>query len=549
MQQTARKNMARIPMPMPEELSSLPPLAIGLLETVKNEIPVKDYKTLARVFVDAVNGDLPTLNKTSLKYQNPRLLRFLNAISDMGEYNPDKIAISTYEKMALDPQIIFATALVELPILVQNYRIVSQDEQQAAVVEESMKIIYRQLVKSMIKAYRYGFAVGEKIYDLTKMKITRTDEDGDEELVYNDWALIIKKVKFAHPSSIKIIRDPKTEDIKYVTQRYDYFTTGLSSIPRKINIKKCVWFAPDAEYGNFFGEARYKAAYPAWYFGQIILQFMMSYLERRGSPSVVAKAPPGTSVNSENVKVDNLTLAMQMGQSLISNSVIAMPQVFDKNTGKPLWEAEYLEDKQRGDLFISVLTYLNTMKMRALLVPDKVGSSDGRGGNSTSESHTDVHMLNLEAMIQIIEDNINNQVIPDLINYNFQANKRRPCYIKIERLNHSKRTLYKDVFTRMLMLASGSIRDGRPPVWAPSLKQMADFLEIPGDDFNKIFSLIVSPDGSSGDNDQDVDNIDDNADKEDDTLLDKQQNKKDQNKKAVPRKERTRRDRRSRERM
>ena len=94
------------------------------------------------------------------------------------------------------------------------------------------------------------------------------------------------------------------------------------------------------------------------------------------------------------------------------------------------------------------------------------------------------------------------------------------------------------------MLASGSIRDGRPPVWVPSLKKIADFLEVPGDEFDKIFLPIL--DTSSKNEKDESEEIDE---KNSSSPLEKKQAKTENNKKSKRSKIRTRRERVSRERM
>ena len=405
-----QSQIQRIPLPTENELSTLPTVARNIL-SIFEDLPPAEYKQMARAFVNIANGKTPTMDNVKLYYLNPNVTTlYTNIINEYGEYNPDRIPIKTYEKMALDPQIAIGTAMIELPIIAQSYRIECDYEPIALFVNSVFKNVYRKLLKSMLKSVRFGFAVGEKIYSQQKVKITKVDENGNKKKVYDDWAVLIKDVKFAHPHSVQILRDLKTEEIKYVVQN-EAMLKGKDLI--KIPIKKCVWFAPEAEYGDFFGVSRYKNSYQPWYWSMILMQFMMKYLERRGSPSVKVKAPPGFSTNASNEKVDNMEIGLKTGQSLISNSVAVIPNQFDKNTGNALWDIDLIKDDQRGEMFVSAIQYLNVLKMRGLLVPDRVVISEGSSTNATAESHTDVHFLAEEALIQKIEEAINEQVLPD----------------------------------------------------------------------------------------------------------------------------------------
>jgi len=545
-------HVRRIPMPKREEIAQLPQVAQTILGMFEEGLDIRDYKDLARSFVDSVNGKSPVFGKAAIRYKNPRIVDPKNFYSSIGEYNPDRIPVETYEKMRLDPTIALATSLIELPILGQNFRIVCTDEKISAVVEVLLRQIYRKLIKSMLRAIQFGFAAGEKVYEKVKLKVEVVEEGGAKRTLHNRYTVRIKKVKFAHPKSVRIIRDEKTEEIKYVTQPAIHTSWET---PKKVKISKCVWFTEDDEYGNFFGNARYTAAYQPWYWWAIVVQFMLRYLERRGSPGVVGKAPFGQSIDNDGQKANNLDIIMKAAAALGSNTAVSIPSSYDKNANKPLWELELIQDDQRGDMFITVLQMLNRLKLSALFVPDKVAVAEGSSTNATAESHVDVHLMSLESLIQVLEDAINQQVIPDLVSYNFPPTKQVPCSIKIERLNYSKRTLLRDVLIRMLMLSAGSIRDGVWPKNLPSIQKIADFLEVPIDESSKIFLNDIKSDGNDDDNDSNDNEPDDDAsddskpDDDDDEPLGKEQKIKDRNKDAVPRKERTSRDRKSRERI
>lgn len=536
-----QSHVLRMPFPSDEEISSLPPIAKNILGMFEGNIDMADYKELANGLVDANNGKKPKFGEAIIKYKNPNLFRVAKDFASIGEYNPDRIPISTYEKMRLDPQIALATALIELPILAQNYRIECANPKIAAVVDAAIRPIYKKLLKSMLRAIQFGFAAGEKVWKKVKLRIDVEGDDGKNTTIYNRYTVIPKKIKFVHPKSIRIIRNEKSEDIEYVTQTKNYFNVNGKRIP-KIHISNMIWFALDDEYGNFFGSSRYKNSYQAWYWFQIVVQFMLRYLERRGAPAAVGQAPFGSTTNADGEKVANIDTILEAAYALVSNSAVAIPSQYDKN-GNELWKLKLIEDEQRGDLFLEVLRYLNLMKLRGMFVPDKVGTAEGSSTNATTEGHTDVHLLNEEALTQFCEDCLNTQLIPDIIKYNFPPTKIVPCSIKIEKLNYSKKTLLRDVLIRMLMLYSGAMRDGNYPNWLPSVKEIAKFLEVPGSESLKQFLPMNVSNGNGS-----SDDAKDDASSDEDTPSDKEDKIDKNNKDALPRKDRTRRDRRSRER-
>ena len=389
----------------------------------------------------------------------------------------------------------------------------------------------------MLRSVQFGFTCGEKVYKKINLKVVIDKETGGRRVIYNDYAVVIDKVKCAYPASIEIIRDKATEEIEYVTQNRDAWD---GKKPKKVKIEKCLWFAPESEYGNFFGNARYKAAYQPWYWSQILMQFALRYYERCGAPAIMGKAPIGVTTDANGNSVDNMDIILEAANALISNSAVAIPNQFDPKTGESQWSLEHIHDDQRGDMFLEMLRFLNILKARALFVPDKVGVAEGSSTNATAESHLDVHMLAVEALMEEIEDSFNTQIINDLTEFNFKPTKKTPCFLKIEKLNYSKRTLFRDVLLRMVMFSGSSIREGNWPSWMPDMKEISKLLEIPGSDVENLFLFP----GDSDDNNNDNENK--TVDK--DTEIDKASKKEDANKDANKRKETTRRDTRARER-
>jgi len=110
--------------------------------------------------------------------------------------------------------------------------------------------------------------------------------------------------------------------------------------------------------------------------------------------------------------------------------------------------------------------------------------------------------------------------------------------------------LLRDVLVRMLMLSSGSIRDGHWPNWLPSIKEISKFLEVPGSDVSKIFLPADESDdnNSNPESDSGSDEDDDSDVGEDDKEPIKKEQKIKQRNKDSERNGKTRRERRSRER-
>ena len=191
-------------------------------------------------------------------------------------------------------------------------------------------------------------------------------------------------------------------------------------------------------------------------------------------------------------KVDNMSHALKVGQGAISNSVVGLPTEFDKATGKELWSFDILKDDQRGEMFIDILNYMDSRKLRGLFIPDKMGlASDGSphsAGGASAGDTLDVFLMTEQALAGDVENVFDTQIISDLLRFNFNVDEIEPACIKLEKLDYNRKLLMKDIFLRMIMLVGSGIRDGRNPKNLPSIHKIAEMLDLPMESFDDIFS-------------------------------------------------------------
>lgn len=480
----------RIPYADKKRLKELPGEAQLILDYTKNKLPKNDYKNLENLFIDLVRNkeEKPVLTEKS-SYEGPLQNISSYLIDTIGLYNPDCIPIQIYERMSKDSTIALGLSVIRFTIAGLGYMIDCEDQELRSIISKLISKIYRPTVLSLTDAVRLGFAVGEKVWKYDNCKIVEIDEDGNKEVIYNDDLWMYEKIKFVYPGSVKIRIDEKGNFLG-ITQ--ENLRTGNVV---KVNSKKLVLYSHNMEYGNWFGNSRLSNVYPSWYWGMVLTHFMLKYYERKGQPLTIVKAPPGTRTDNNNNKIDNITHALKIGQAAMSNSVIALPMELSKDgSGKELWTFEYIKDDQRGEMFIQILDFMDSRKLRGLFIPDKMGlASDGSphsaSGSSAGDS-LDVFIMTEQALANDIEYIFNTQIIPDLLKYNFKQESIIEVSLKIEKLDYNKKLLMKDVLLRMIMLSAGSLRDGRIPRTLPSLKKIAEILDLPMDKFDDLFKEL-----------------------------------------------------------
>jgi len=447
--------------------------------------------------------------------------------SQQDVYNPDKIRASTYERMQRDAQIALSLALIKKPIEHVNFSIDCESESVRAVVNWSLEKIYPRMIRDLLMGIDFGHSYLEKVWKKVKhLRLVQSDVNNTKEILYDREAWLLWTYAI-HPSSYSILVDKYGELIGIKQQD---LATGKSTIIKR---SKLAVYVHDMQYGNWFGNSRLKNAYSWWYWGQIILQFMIRYLERKSSPPLVIKAPMGYGRDANENLVHNFALALKFGEALVSNSVGVIPKQYNRE-GKELWDIQYLMDDQRVFMFIEVLNFINVMISRSLMVPDTIGmqSSSGRGSYSQTDAHADVHFINEEALIRDLESVLNNDVVPDIVKINFPEEDRVPCRIKIEKLTLTRKQLLKEVFLKMIGVLNQVIRDGGRPYVLPDIEEICNILEIPNVDFDNVVDTSM------------VNNNSNNDESDDDKEEKIKENNKKQNEQRGQRKPRSRQERR-----
>lgn len=480
----------RIPYADPKKVEGLPSEAKNLLTFAKDKVPKSTYKIMENLFVDISSYDReksPTQSEKML-YGGALTMNTLfgNIINELGVYNPDVIPYEIYDRMAQDPTIALGLSVIKNTPAGLNWRIECSDEKQRTFITSIVKNIYRDTIISLSDAVRIGVAIGEKVWEYKPIKIYSKNAKGNKIKVFDDNYWVLDKIKFVHPRTLRIKLDKKGN--------FDGVIQRISG--RTVNVKsdKIVIYSHNIQFGNYYGTSRLKNVYPAWYWSSVLNQFLLKYMERKGMPLTEIKAPPGSRTDDRGNKVDNMTHALKVGQAAMSNSVVVLPSEFSKDGNKELWSFRHIPDDQRGDMFIQILNHMDTLKLRGLFIPDKMGlASDGSphsaSGSSAGDS-LDVFIMTEQSVINDIENIFDTQIIPQIQAYNFPSEQIEEATLKIEKLDYNKKLLLKDVFLRMIMLSSGSIRDGKAPKYLPSVKRMAEMLDLPIDGFEDIFENL-----------------------------------------------------------
>jgi len=412
------------------------------------------------------------LNKQITRYGHPLTSSAFGA-DVLGIYNPDTIPVDTYFRMKNDPQVAIGLAMIKMPIISLGWNVECEDVDIREFVRYCMTKIWRRLVTSSLTAIDFGFSSHELVWDLEEVDIFSQSQSGRKKTHFRGKAEVLKKVKAHYPSTVKIRTDANTDDFIGIRQ----VVPGKQEV--SLDIGKTFMFTVGDEFGNFFGTSRLKAVYKTWYWKEVLTQFMMRYFERKGGPATVVTHPIGGGIDVDGNDYDNADIALRISHNLLENSTVTLPYEANKD-GNNQWGITYLQDDRRGEMFVAALNYLAAQTLRGLLVPERVMTQDlSTGSFSMATSHAEIFLLSEEGLSSQLADSINEQIIPPLIQFNFNPKKVVPCYFKVEKIQYDRRRILKEIMVEIIRNMNSWIKDGKTPNVLPSLEQMSDILGIP----------------------------------------------------------------------
>lgn len=142
----------------------------------------------------------------------------------------------------------------------------------------------------------------------------------------------------------------------------------------------------------------------------------------------VVRYPPGTAV-VDGETIENGDIAVLVLNALESSGSVSIPTttatvlqelVNDKVADLYGWHVELLSDTSpRQESFSKRLTYLDTLKVRGLLMPERSILEGNFGTKAEAEAHGNFALTNMEAIDRQIASSVNNQLVNPLLVLNY----------------------------------------------------------------------------------------------------------------------------------
>lgn len=327
--------------------------------------------------------------------------------SQLAPYNPDELVqrfgasgqgLDKYEKMLTDDAVKAALITKKSAVIASGWRIQPDGEDESSIelatwVENNLRESYvgsfDASLYEMLDAFEYGFTVTEKIFEII------------------DGQLKLRQLKTRPSQSFEFHCDDagylKEDGVKQWTMK------SVISIPQD----KIIIYSYDKKRDNYYGNSDLRAAYRAWFSKDFTIKMMNIAIERMGNPLMVVKYPT-------NASPEDRTSMQNIANTISGKTSILFPDQAS---------FEFVQPPSNMDLFQKALDIYNLAIMKAILLPEKMGFGGDTGGSyALGKVQQNTYLWILEKIRNEIENLLNEQLIKQLVDYNFGEQEKYPKF-------------------------------------------------------------------------------------------------------------------------
>lgn len=334
-------------------------------------------------------------------------------------FTPEWVGLRDIESMRVDPQLVLGLACLKAPIVNTSRYFLhpSGDDRVDGLVRAVVRKSLCYLINTCLLALDYGFVAAEKVWGAENTRLEAPD--GTTSGMIRK-AIVPVELNQLAPANVEV-RTQKTGRFSGV--RFDSVDLAPSQL---------LYLTYRGEFNRIHGDSLLRPAYVPWRFASVIHKLWGRFCERfalgvwKGrAPGRDVQAPGSTSDDPKNVPA--LKAMSTLLLSLMGSGSIALPSEYDAN-GNPVWDAELVESTREGTVFSEAAQFFNALKLRAILVPERVVTQDVlTGSHSMASAHAEVFFLMLDQIVDtLVLEPINAQWIRPIVTANFGSDVRAP---------------------------------------------------------------------------------------------------------------------------
>ncbi len=415
-------------------------------------------------------------------------------LSWLGPYTPDWIPDYIRKRMRRDPQIQLGLTALKSPFYGTTYWASGGNARTRAFVQKTLIEApwFKSLIGSILNALDFGRQTHELMWNISDVTID-TDGEGPIPPIELPRAYVLGKPIDQDPELATIWVDGDTGDF-----------CGFSSprtLGRVVPASKAIHAAYRPEWQNWLGTAIIDASYNAWYWANQVYVFVKRHLELKGDPPLKGRAPSQAPHKSDKTldgqnPSDPVRELGLIAAALRGSGVCVLPSDRDPQTKELLYDLEEMVYDTRDEQFLRMLQHYNDLKLRALLVPERIVTQESTVGSfAMQQGMLDVFFSNLQVILEdLILSTLNEQVVRPLVELNFGKSAPMPC-ITASPISKQNNKLLAELIKASLTVPRHT-KDGREFLGA-ELIDLATSLKTLGVPSNRADDIARDGDGSS----------------------------------------------------
>lgn len=329
----------------------------------------------------------------------------------------------TYRQMLTDPTIALARMTVTAPILAGSWSYEAADEaadEQVEFIRQNADPRREFLLAAALRSLDYGWAAFEKVFEV---------EGG---------RLVLRRIKPLLHDITEVLIDQATGRFAGLLQR------GRVVIP----LEKSLLFTHNQEADDYYGKPRLENCRASWQSWQQADEAAGRYDRKVAGVIPVVHYPthPAVIRDRDGRERPVHEVALELVNSICAGKGLAVPNevpLADDRDGvgpeRRRWIVELLEDKgSRQPGFIERLRYLDSLKMRGYLRPERIALEGQHGTLAEAGEHGDLALTDGDMIHQELVRVINWHLVDQLLELNFGRQARGSVWIAPAPLQDAK---------------------------------------------------------------------------------------------------------------
>lgn len=391
------------------------------------------------------------------------------------ELQQNRSSFNDYRDMRLDPTIALARQLAIAPILSSDWGYESEDDadDQREFIKWQMSALRRDFMRlTLLGQVDFGWKAFEKVFATLRhpehgMRITI----GKIKALQNDNTWALYGVQSGSFMGLKQT-DLYTQSSVYIDPEHALF---LNFDDEGVNDYASPLMAPA------------KQPYDEWLETNAAAN---RYDTKVAGSHWVVYYPVGKSRYNGEDGVDNSVIAAGVLSSLKSSGSVKVPVrvqslVDEANSRETGWKIELVSDAGKSSDFLTRLKYLDSLKIRAMLITERSMVEGTFGTKAEAESHFNAAMMIMQLRHEMLTEHTNRYVVNQLLRLNYGVEDT--VRLVAQPLVDERTALFKELFVMLTTntATSTEILDSL------NLEEILDSLKIPHSEIEEPEIVVV----------------------------------------------------------